>query len=135
MRLAHDVPGGALVRHLDRVWLKASRDSKDYVNHYLVPAQAEPDLALLYVDPEIALEVIAPAARPDRLVARPSGQDAQSGDLLADEMGRHVIKALDVKKDGQRHLAYVDVETGNIRPRQERGSLTVYAAWTLVEVR
>lgn len=135
MTPAHEVPGGSLVRHLGREWLKAERDSKDYVNHYLVPAQAGADLTLLYVDPDIELEILAPSVRPDGLVVRAEGQEPCFGDLLATETGRHFIKALDIKKDGQRHLAYVDILSGEIRPRQERGHLTIFAAWKLQAIR
>lgn len=135
MTLAHEVPGGALVRHLGKIWLKASRDSKDYVNHYLVAARAEPDLTLLYVDPETDVEIVALAASPKNLTGRAPDQVAQPGDLLVHEADRHVIKALDIKKDGQRHLAYVDIQTGDIRPRQEQGASTIYSAWDLLEIR
>lgn len=135
MTPAHEVPGGSLVRHLGKEWLKAERDSKDYVNHYLVGVRAEPDLTLLYIDPDIDLEILAPSVRPEALAARAEGQESCFGDLLATDAGRHFIKALDIKKDGQRHLAYVDIQSGEIRPRQERGSLTVYSAWTLHEIR
>lgn len=131
MTPAHAVPSGSLVRHQGREWLKAERDSKDYVNHYLVGVQAEPDLTLLYIDPDIELEILAPSVRPEGLAARAEGQEPCFGDLLATETGRHFIKALDIKKDGQRHLAYVDIQSGEIRPRQERGRLSVFSAWHL----
>lgn len=135
MTFAHEVAGGALVRHQGKTWLKAQRDSKDYVNHYLVPARAVADLALVYIDPETELEILAGAVRAEGLVSRVAGQKAQPGDILAPEPGRHVIKALDVKKDGQRHLAYVDIESGEIRPRQERGAAAVYSGWSLSGIR
>ncbi|CAA6604809.1 hypothetical protein MTBLM1_40013 [Rhodospirillaceae bacterium LM-1] len=130
---AHEMPGGRLVRHQDRIWLKAWRDSKDYVNHYLVAARASPDLTLVYIDPETELEPVGEALRLDQTKPRPLGEDMQPGDALVLESGRRFIKVLDIKKDGQRHLAYVDIETGEIRPRQERGQAAVFSGWSLID--
>lgn len=131
-RPAHETPGGYLVRYQDRLWIKAQRDSKDYVNHYLVAAKAAPELALVYIDPEIELEILAERVGLGQPVERTPGEEAQFGDVIVNGEGRSFIKALDVKKSGQRHLAYVDMASGEVRPRQERGPVTVYAAWALI---
>lgn len=132
MTAAFETPGGSLVRHLGRSWLKAQRSSKDYVNHYLVAASAEPALSLVYIDPDTELEPVSPKALPQSLTPRDGADAAQPGDLLLLEDGRHLVKALDVKKDGQRHLAYVELATGEVRPRQERGSPRIFSGWELI---
>ncbi len=128
---AHEMPGGRLVRHQDRLWLKAWRDSKDYVNHYLVAATASPGLTLVYIDPETELGPVGEAPLLKQTQPRSKGEDVQPGDALVLESGKRFIKVLDIKKDGQRHLAYVDIETGEIRPRQERGEAAVFSGWSL----
>ncbi|MBF0268125.1 MAG: hypothetical protein HQL44_06005 [Alphaproteobacteria bacterium] len=130
---AHDMPGGRLVRHQDRLWLKAWRDSKDYVNHYLVAAMASPGLTLAYIDPETELEPMGEAPQFVQTQPRSKGEQMQPGDALVLESGKRFIKVLDIKKDGQRHLAYVDIETGEIRPRQERGEAAVFSDWSLID--
>ena len=130
---AHDMPGGRLVRHQDRIWLKAWRDSKDYVNHYLVAATASPGLTLVYIDPETELEPVGEVPLLRQTQPRPQGEEMQPGDALVLESGKRFIKVLDIKKDGQRHLAYVDIETGEIRPRQERSEAVVFSGWSLTE--
>lgn len=132
MTQAFEIGGGSLVRHLGRLWLKAQRSSKDYVNHYLVPAKAEAELLLIYIDPETELELAATKARPDRLAPSPNPEAASPGDLLRVSDGRYLVKAIDVKKDGQRHLAYVELATGEVRPRQERGAPEIFSAWELI---
>ena len=132
MSKAHETPGGSLVRHQDRLWLKAERPSRDYVNHYLVLATAQPDMALFYIDPEMELSVVSDKVGLADLSMRGADAVPQPGDLLTNQAGHHFIKALDIKKDGQRHLAYVDIVSGEIRPRQERGAQAVYSAWKLI---
>ncbi|MBF0356732.1 MAG: hypothetical protein HQL43_16010 [Alphaproteobacteria bacterium] len=130
MSPAHQLPGGSLVRYQGRLWLKAERPAKDYINHYLVPAQPEPGLSLLYIDPETELELVAVKARPNLGTARAEGGDIPYGDLI-ETPGGPFIKAQDIKKDGQRHAAYVDIRTGEVRPRQERQLLAAYGQWKL----
>ncbi|TAN50700.1 MAG: hypothetical protein EPN26_09805 [Rhodospirillales bacterium] len=127
---AHLLEGGCLVRHQGRLWLKAQRPAKDYINHYLVPSRAEPGMALLYIDPETELEPVAAKPSFSGLSPRPQGEETQFGDLVDTASGRF-IKALDIKKDGQRHSAYVDILTGEVRPRQERNVTAIYADWIL----
>jgi hypothetical protein len=129
---AFEIPGGRLVRHEGRVWLKAERPSRDYINHYLVATQAGPRLTLVYIDPETDLQIVAQATIAANLSPKPPGEEAHPGDLLVTEAGRGFVKAYDVKKDGQHHLAYVDIQSGAVRPRQERGQLAIYAAWELI---
>ncbi len=127
---AHLLKGGSLIRHQGRLWLKAQRAAKDYINHYLVPCRAEPGMALHYIDPETELEPAAAEPRLSGLSPRPQGAEAQFGDLVESALGRF-IKVLDIKKDGQRHSAYVDILTGEVRPRQERNVTAIYANWIL----
>jgi hypothetical protein len=132
MSKAHETPAGHLVRYQDRLWLKAERPSRDYLNHYLVEAKAQPGLALVYIDPDTELALIAAGALLSETSERGPGEPAQPGDVLTNQAGQHFIKAQDIKKDGQRHLAYVDIASGEIRPRQERDLVAVYSAWTLI---
>lgn len=129
---AHEIPGGALVDWQGGRWLKAQRDSKDYVNHYLVPLTPAPDLALVYIDPDTKLGLLALKLRPEALLPRLAGEATQPGDLIKAADGRFFLKALDVKKDGQRHMAYVAIDGGEVRPRRERPGCQAFCGWKLI---
>ncbi|MBI4968821.1 MAG: hypothetical protein HZC25_11955 [Rhodospirillales bacterium] len=130
---AFAVPPCCLVRRADDplgpLFLKARRDAKDYVNDYLVPVQAGADLALIYLDPEARLAVVA--ERPS-LVEGPvleRGQASAPGDLIRTQEG-FFIKLWDDKK-GARHLAYVALASGLVWPRREQGLIAIHRAWRL----
>jgi hypothetical protein len=117
----HAVAPGSLVRHASGLALKAERDGKDYINHYLIPLTPSPHITLIYVDPETSLDLVEGALSLDLGEALAEGSPAETGDILVFDQGTF-LKVWDVKKDGQRHLAYVDLVTGLVGPRLERGA-------------
>jgi len=130
---AFAVPPGCLVRRVDDplglLFLKARRDAKDYVNDYLAPVQAGADLALVYLDPEARLAVVA--ERPN-LIEGPAlelDQSSAPGELIRTQEGL-LIKLWDDKK-GARHLAYVALASGLVWPRREQGVIAIHRAWRL----
>lgn len=135
-RQAHEIPGGRLVvatlDGADVVCLKAERQGRDYLNHYLVPLDPMPQgrdgLTLVYIDPTEPVR-----DRADRfslsLAAAEGAAEAAVGDVLSNAAGRF-LKVFD-EAAAQRVYAYVDVITGEIRRRQER-TVAEVLTWTLV---
>ncbi len=130
-RPAWEVPGGRLVAAEIAgravLCLKAQRQARDYVNHYLVALDPLPDggraaMALHYVDPDTPVEERANALDLDAA----AGAEAAVGDVLATASGRF-LKVFDTAR-AERHFAYVDLASGEIRPRRERrgGSAMVW---------
>lgn len=131
---AWQVPGGRLVRAdlggESVLCLKAQRQGRDYVNHYLVPLAPLPagprGMALVYVDPDAPL---AEAAA--ELVVEPLAAAApEIGDVFDTAAGRF-LKVADTART-ERSFAYVELSSGEVRPRQERGIAAVLA-WRLEE--
>jgi hypothetical protein len=110
------------------VCMKAEREGADYVHHYLVPVDPEfsEEARLIYVDPDdelvhwdgrihIALADDGQAAAPD------------VGHVFTNAAGTF-LKVIDDPKS-QKMFAFVDIATGEIRRRQERGVTVVHTAW------
>jgi hypothetical protein len=131
-RCAWQVPGGALVRAAlggeTVLCLKAQRQGRDYVNHYLVPLAPLPDgrrgMALVYVDPEAPVAA-TPAVLSVEAAARGT---AEIGDVIVNANGRF-LKVADTART-ERSFAYVDLDSGEVRPRQER-AVSAVLTWRL----
>ncbi len=129
-------PGAAVVMVLDGetvVCIKAERQGKEYVHHYVVPVDPSPGdrTRLIYVDPEDDLR-----HGPGRLeftLAEPAGDDGNAGvrplvgHVLRNAAGTF-LKVIEDPKS-QKMFAYVDLLTGAVRNRQERGLAGVYVEW------
>lgn len=123
-RPAYDVAAGSIVaverdgRRL--LCLKAERAGKEHVNHFLVPLEPVDDrsrLALVYIDPD---ERLAPVEGVSfAFEDGPEGVAPQVGDAFTNPSGA-LLKVMDDPR-AQRLHAYVDLATGQIRARMERG--------------
>ena len=142
---AADIPGGTLVRmKLDgggeAVCLKAYREGKhDAVANYLVPLHPLPaggaeEIGLVYVDPEQPFKPCPKSTRIDIGEADAACKTTSaSGEMpvgvaFANPKGRW-MKVLD-KDSHLRPYAYVNLDTGEIRIRQEK-SLTGECPWSV----
>lgn len=101
------------------ICLKAEREGKDHINHFLVPLDPVSDrraLRLIYLDPEqllLPLDGLSFAFTPGT-----DGEAAQIGDALT--VGEDTwLKVLD-DPASQRLYSYVDLASGQVRPRMER---------------
>lgn len=134
-RRAAEVPSGNLVQvEGDGTWfMKAEREGKEYVHHYLVRlhprADRVEDTAILYLDPDDPL--LDHDRTPDLDLGDAGSGDArpECGDLFRTAKGTF-FKALEDPK-AQKHVAYVNVASGDFARRQERGVEAVYAGWRL----
>lgn len=129
---AYRMPAGRLVvadcDGVATICLKAERRGRDFLNHYLVPLDPLPagrrGLRLRYIDPETPLRPCE-----NRLACAPAAEgEAEVGDVVVNPLGRF-LKVFDTERT-ERHFAYVEVDTGEIRMRQER-NVTGVAAWRL----
>ena len=99
--------------------LKAERRGKDHVNHFLVPLDPVPDrraLTLAYADPEAAVEPVDGISLV--LTEAPGDGAPEVGDAFA-VSGGTFLKLVD-RPLSQRLHAYVDLATGEVRPRMDR---------------
>lgn len=113
------------------VCLNAVRHGKGFLNHYLVPldpAGGDPDaLPLVYIDYNLPLADVS-ATHALELVPV-EGIQARIGQVLENASGRY-LKTVEPYKDAF-SLGYVDLDSGEVRRRQERGVTAVYD-WRIV---
>lgn len=97
--------------------LKAERQGKDHVNHFLVPLDPLPRrdaMGLCYLDPE---QPLCPADGFSLSFTATEGE-AQVGDVLETEAGLW-LKLLDAQSS-QRLYCFVNLAQGQIKPRLDR---------------
>ncbi|OJX77462.1 hypothetical protein [Magnetospirillum sp. 64-120] len=97
--------------------LKAERQGKDHVNHFLVALEPLPRrdaMGLCYLDPDQPLS----PAEGFSLTFTASAGDAQVGDVLETEAGLW-LKLLDAQSS-QRLYCFVNLAQGQIKPRLDR---------------
>lgn len=122
-RPAYEINAGQwVIAELDGIrtlCLKAERVGKDHVNHFLVPLEPRGDrrqLRLHYLDPEQPLH---PTDGYHLSFTPQDGTDIEPGCALSVD-GTIWLKLLDLPSS-QRLYCYVDMASGQIRPRMERG--------------
>ena len=125
-------PGAAVVIAVDGkavVCIKAERQGKEYVHHYVVPVDPSPgaQTKLIYVDPEDELR--HGPGRLDFSLAGPAADGArpQVGHVLRNAAGTF-LKVIEDPKS-QKMFAYVDLDSGAVKSRQERDVAGVYGEW------
>lgn len=119
------------------VCLKAFRRGKGFINHYVVPldplAGALESLEMIYIDAESPLLPAAPSFR--LTLSSPlgveggSGADAICGGVVENTQGRF-LKVREPYK-GAFSLAYIDLETGEVKRRQQGGQQVAAYTWSL----
>ncbi|VBB69595.1 hypothetical protein RIEGSTA812A_PEG_1068 [invertebrate metagenome] len=131
MGTAETVPSGHLVlyriRDRDVVGLKAVRHGKDHVNHYFVPLELISPITVAYLDDTAPLHDCNDhfSLKLDQLVIEPP---IAVGTILANATGTY-IKACEATK-GIISFVYVNLDSGELRRRQERQISAIYR-WTL----
>ena len=136
---ASEQPGGHLMMHLingqETVCLKAYRIGKEWVHHYLIPLDPLPngaeEMRMVYVDPDDLLTSCQGAFLLD-LTDREGAEGAPPvGGALQNGKGTF-LKVYDADSE-LRHFAYVNIQTGEIMRRQERG-ITAQQTWTCLAI-
>ena len=131
-RIANDVEPGHLVIQVGdaaTVFLKAEKEGKEFVHHYLLPLQPCPspaDCGLIHLDPDDLLIDLGPGwiIVPDDAGAAGT---AAVGDLFETAAGLF-LKINDTEKSQRQHT-YLEVASGMVRRRQERGVIAVFGRW------
>ncbi len=145
---AHGLPCGTAVMWPGRgdgsnaadmfICLKAERQGKEYVHHYLVAVDPTPGdgMGLIYVDPD---EMVVDCGcrltlTPDLINSDQAAEASLSpgvGELFDTQAGRF-LKVIEDPKS-QKMFAFIHMapgpDFGQIRRRQERGVIAVYGRW------
>jgi len=133
--MATNVPCGHAVTRPDgdgTVFVKAERVGKEYlVHHYLIqldPAPVE-EMALIYIDPDEML--VDHQVRPV-FVLNDSVESAgpDTGHIFINPNGTFLKVVEDPMS--QKMFAFINIATGDIRPRQERQVSRVHMEWHVI---
>jgi hypothetical protein len=132
-KMTYEVPRGHAVHRPDNeeqpiTFIKAERQGTDYIHHYLIqisPA-CDQELALVYIDPEELLVDTGTAPTFD-LSQGEMRENPAIGDIFQNIHGTYLKVVEDPKS--QKMFAFVDITSGEIKRRQERGVRTVYSNW------
>lgn len=135
-RPAHEIAAGSFVKATvaDRptLCLKVERVGKEHTNHFLVPVEPVGDrraLALVYIDPN---EPLAPVDGVSFVLADgPAETPPEVGDTFLNSSGV-MLKVID-DPHSQRLWAYVDIASGQVRPRMER-HIQRLVAWSIQRI-
>ncbi len=115
------------------VCLKTERQGKDYIHHYLVVMDPTPadGFGMIYIDPEEELTDCSATFTYAMTegVARgyTRSERADVGDLLRNAGGLFLKVADDPKS--QKMFAFIDIHSGAVMSRQERGVVAVFQDW------
>lgn len=122
-RPAHEIAAGSFVYAIldgrRTLCLKAERIGKEHINHYLVPLDPMGDrraLALVYIDPNEELAAVDGVSFTFDDGAAATAPEV--GDMFLNPFGA-MLKVTDDPR-AQRLFAYVEIATGQVRPRMER---------------
>ena len=109
-------------------FIKTERIGKEYIHHYAVQIfpRAENDLGMVYLDPEDVVFDTGFAASFE-LGGATSGEPPAPGHAFENAAG-HFIKVIDDPKS-QKMFGFIEISTGIVRRRQERGIKTVHSEW------
>ena len=138
LKAAYDVaPGQTILRNGENgveVCVKGERVGKEFVRHYLAPLVPKPgdDAALYYLDPEDEVAVCSGQLR----ISLGDARDVPVASGCAFVNGRGTYLRLDehARFHGHKALSYLDMATGDVRSRQEKGITAVHPDWTVVGV-
>lgn len=132
-RTANDIPCGHAVKRPgpedpETTYIKAERLGADYIHHYLVriAPRRGGETTMIYVDPEEMLVDLG--GPPDfRLAAGEARPDPAPGDIFENAGGLY-LKAVEDPRS-QKMFAFIDISSGRVKRRQQRGVITVYGSW------
>ncbi len=116
-------PGGG-----ETLYIKAERQGTEYIHHYLVQIDPVPGdaQALIYIDPDD--ELIDCMARPTFGLVRTGAVSVPDvGHIFLNPKGVF-LKVIEDPKS-QKMFAFIDIETGDVRRRQERKVSDVHMEW------
>ncbi len=136
-RKAFEVPCGNAVI-LERngeasLCLKAEREGNDYIHHYLVTLDPLRDEGpeLIYIDPEDSVIDCGGTFSFAMTEGGEGGQTASEKAGIGDIFKNNGGLFLKLKEDpkSQKMFAFIDIATGKMKHRQERGVSAVYQEW------
>lgn len=135
---AHKIPCGHAVYLPDdtnpkNIFVKAEREGAEYVHHYLIQIGLvrSNELALIYIDPEENLIDWGGIPAFDLLCTNPL-KKPEVGHIFESENGTF-LKVIEDPKS-QKMYAFIDINSGKIKRRQERNVKTVYDTWRINKI-
>lgn len=139
-RKANEVPcGNAVILFRNgeaTICLKAEREGKEYIHHYLVTLDPLRDEVpeLVYIDPEDKVIDCGGAFSFSMTEGGEGGltasEKADIGDIFKNDNG--LFMKLEEDPKSQKMFAFIDIVTGVMKPRQERGVSAVYQEWRVI---
>lgn len=115
------------------LYIKAEREGAEYVHHYLIqinPARSN-DLALIYIDPEEIL--IDWGNIPTfKLSCSEAYKKPEVGHIFDSNNGTF-LKVIEDPKSLKMY-AFIDLNSGKVRRRQERNINKVYDTWEITKI-
>jgi hypothetical protein len=137
-RPAHKIPcGRAVYRPNDmdnkNIFMKAERMGAEYIHYYLIQISlvGSNDLALIYIDPEENLIDLGynPAFS---LLGTKAYKKPKIGHIFKSVNGTF-LKVIEDPKS-QKMFAFIDINSGEIKRRQERKINIVYDTWRIINI-
>ena len=137
-RPAHKIPCGHAVYRPDdmdpkNIFMKAERKGAEYIHHYLIQISLvrSISLALIYIDPEEKLIDWGGIPAFDLLCSK-ALKKPEIGHIFESENGTF-LKVIEDPKS-QKMYAFIDINSGEIKRRQERNVSKVYDNWKITDV-
>jgi hypothetical protein len=131
-RPAHEIAAGsfvyATIAGRRTLCLKAEREGKEYVNHFVVPLDP-PQARLVYVDPNDQMTPVDGISL--SFQDGPENVAPGLGDVFLNAAGT-MMKLQDDPRSQRMHC-YVDLATGHVRPRMER-HIRRLLSWSVVRM-
>lgn len=137
-RPAHEIPCGHAVYRPDEndpknVYMKVEREGAEYIHHYLIqinPSQSI-DIELIYIDPEENLIDWRGIPTFDLLCSK-AYKKPEIGHIFKSDNGTY-LKVIEDPKS-QKMFAFIDINSGEVKRRQERNVNTVYDIWKITKI-
>jgi len=136
-RKAFEIQRGNAVIHVEDgdalVCLKAEREGKEYVHHYLVVLDPAPEAGhgMIYIDPDDEVVdcgyVFAYEMTEGEMRGATAAERADVGDVFQNAAGLFLKVTEDPKS--QKMFAFVNIHSGEVMRRQERGVTKVFQEW------
>ena len=135
---AHEILCGHAVCRPDNlgtksIFMKAERKGAEYVHHYLIQISIVKliNLALIYIDPEEIL--IDKGYIPTfKLASTNAHKEPDIGHIFKNNNGTF-LKVTEAPKS-QKMFAFIDINSGEVKRRQERNITKVYDSWKIINI-
>ena len=115
------------------MFMKVERKGTDYVHHYLIPIGlvCKINIGLIYIDPEESL-IDWGCIPAFNLSSTKVYKKPEVGHIFENNNGTF-LKIVEVPKS-QKMFAFIDINSGEVKRRQERNVKKVYDFWETIRI-